>query len=80
MGKCGGYIPSERYFRDRMLYTEKKFSRIKIYYPSGLFEGGQMILTCYMKYYHEQVALHFSKIPDWSYLKLTSILLSSCLT
>jgi hypothetical protein len=29
-----------------------------------------------MKHYHEQVALHFSKIPDWSYLKLTSILLS----
>jgi hypothetical protein len=29
-----------------------------------------------MKCYRKQVALHFSKISDWSYLKLTSILLS----
>jgi len=70
MGKYGGYVPSERYFIDRMSYTGKILSGINIYYPSGLFGGlgwGQMILICYMKYYHKQVALHFSKISDWSY-------------
>jgi hypothetical protein len=67
MGKYGGYIPSERYFVDTVSYTGKILSRKKIYYPSGLFWGGQMVLICYMKYYHKQVALHFSKISDWSY-------------